>query len=180
MLLQFKKNDKQSLANYWLISLYPICGKIFERLLYNEMFNFFIINHLVSTNQTGFKPGGSCINQLLSIIHGIYASLHEGYEILGVFLDISKAFDKVWHEGLMFKLEQNGISGNLLRLIKDFLSNRHQKYTNHFEFYLRPFLIFIRKEKVCSFKWTMLLLDGCPSMSSSRFYTWILSCFNLY
>ena len=84
------------------------------------MSNFFIINHLVSTNQTGFKPGGSCINQLLSIIHGIYAWLDEGYESLGVFLDISKTFHKVWYEGLMFKLEQNGISGNLLRLIKDF------------------------------------------------------------
>ena len=81
MLLQFKKNDKQSLANYWLISLYPICGKIFERLLYNEMFNFFITNHILPTNQSGFKPGDSCINQLLSITHGIHASLDEGYEV---------------------------------------------------------------------------------------------------
>ena len=90
------------------------------------MFNFFITNHHISTNQSGFKPGDSCINQLLSIIHGIYASLDGGYEIRGVFLDILKAFDKVWHEGLIFKLEQNGISGWLLRLIKDFLSNEEQ------------------------------------------------------
>ena len=110
----------QSLANY------PICGKIFERLLYDEMFNFFITNHHISTNQSGFKPGDSCINQLLSIIHRIYASLDGGYEIRGVFLDILKAFDKVWHEGLIFKLEQNEISGWLLRLIKDFLSNGKQ------------------------------------------------------
>ena len=122
-----KKNDKQSLANYRPISLLPICGKIFERLLYNEMLHFFITNHLISMNQSGFKPGDSCINQLLSITHGIYASLDEGYEVRGVFLDISKAFDKVWHEGLIFKLEQNGISGKLLRLIKDFLSNRKQR-----------------------------------------------------
>ena len=108
------------------ISLLPICGKIFERLLYNEMFSFFITNHLISTNQSGFKPGDSCINQLLSITHGIHASLDEGYEVWGVFLDISKAFDKVWHAGLIFKLEQNGISGKLLRLIKHSLSNRKQ------------------------------------------------------
>ena len=82
-----------------------------ERLLYDEMFNFFITNHHISTNQSGFKPGDSCINQLLSIIHRIYASLDGGYEIRGVFLDILKAFDKVWHEGLIFKLEQNEISG---------------------------------------------------------------------
>ena len=50
-----------------------------------------ITNHLISTNQSGFKPGDSCINQLLSITHGIYASFDEGYEVRGVFLDISKA-----------------------------------------------------------------------------------------
>ena len=72
-----KENDKQSLANYRPISLLPIFGKIFERLLYNEMFNFFITNHVLPTNQSGFKPGDSCINQLLSIIHGIYASFDE-------------------------------------------------------------------------------------------------------
>ena len=88
---------------------------------------FFITNHLISTNQSGFKPGDSCINQLLSITHGIHASLDEGYEVWGVFLDISKAFDKVWHEGLIFKLEQNGIPGKLLRLIKYFLCNRKQR-----------------------------------------------------
>ena len=46
---------------------------------------------------------------------------------MGVFLDISKAFDKVWHEGLIFKLKQNGISGNLLNLLCDFLRNRKQR-----------------------------------------------------
>ena len=50
-----------------------------------------------------------------------------GYEIRGVFLDISKAFDKVWHDGLLFKLQENGISGNLLKVLKHFLTNRKQK-----------------------------------------------------
>ena len=53
--------------------------------------------------------------------------MDEGYEIRGVFLDISKAFDKVWHEGLVFKLKQNGISGNLLNIVEDFLRNRKQR-----------------------------------------------------
>ena len=53
-------------------------------------------------------------------------SFNERYEVQGVFLDISKAFDKIWHEGLIFKLEHNGLSGKLLRLITDFLSNRKQ------------------------------------------------------
>ena len=53
--------------------------------------------------------------------------MDEGYEIRGDFLDISKAFDKVWHEGLVFKLQQNGISGNLLNIFEDFLRNRKQR-----------------------------------------------------
>ena len=50
----------------------------------------------------------------------------EGHEVRGVFLIISKAFDKVWHVGIIFKLTQNGISGNLLKLLRDFLSERRQ------------------------------------------------------
>ena len=53
--------------------------------------------------------------------------MDEGYEIRGVFLDISKAFDKGWHEGLVFKINQNGISGNLLNIFENFLRNREQK-----------------------------------------------------
>ena len=90
-----KKNDKQSLKNYRPVSLLPICGKIFERLLYNNMFSFLIENDLISQNQSGFKPGNSCINQLLSITHEIYKSFDDGWEVRGAFLDMSKAFDKV-------------------------------------------------------------------------------------
>ena len=91
------------------------------------MFPSFIENKLIAANQSGFKPGDSCINQLIGITHEIYPSFDAGYEVRGVFLDISKDFDKVWHEGLTFKLKQNGISGKLLNLIKDFLKNRKQR-----------------------------------------------------
>ena len=122
-----KKDDKQFLSNYRPASLLPICGKISERLIFNEMFKFFIENELISPNQSGFKPGDSCTNQLLAITHEIYKSFDEGFEVRGVFLDISKTFDKVWHEGLIFKLKQNGISGNLINLLCDFLRNRKQR-----------------------------------------------------
>ena len=111
-----KKGDKQTLKNYRPVSLLPICGKTFERLLFNEMFRFFLDNKLISTNQSGFKPGDSCMNQLLPITHEIYKSFDDGLEIRSVFLDISKAVDKVWHEGVIFKLNQNGISGDLLNI----------------------------------------------------------------
>ena len=69
-----KKGVKRILKNYRPISLLPIAGKIFERLLYDRMFEFFIANNLISKNQSGFRPGDSCINQLLSITHEIYQS----------------------------------------------------------------------------------------------------------
>ena len=73
----------------------PFAGKIFERILNNNMYEFFTENNLICPNQSGFKPGDSCINQLLSITHKIYKSFDDGLKVRGIFLDISKAFDKV-------------------------------------------------------------------------------------
>ena len=91
------------------------------------MFPPFIESKLIAADRPGFKPGDSCINQFIAITHKICQSFDKGYEVLCVFLDISKAFDKVWHKGLIFKLKENGILGKLLNLIKDFLKNRKQK-----------------------------------------------------
>ena len=55
---------------------------------------------MISPNQSGFRPSDSCFNQLIAIIDEIYKSFDDGLEVRGVFLDISKTFDKVWHEGL--------------------------------------------------------------------------------
>ena len=122
-----KKGYKHLLKNYRPISLLPIADKIFERLLYDRIFECFIPNNLISKNQPGFRPGDSCINQLLSITHEIYQSFDNNLEVRAAFLDISKAFDKVWHKGLTFKLKQNDISDKLLNIITDFLSFRKQR-----------------------------------------------------
>ena len=70
------------------------------------MFISFSANKLISKNQSGFQPNDPCIYQLLSITHKISTSFDNGLEVRSVFLDISKAFDKVWHEGLIFKLKK--------------------------------------------------------------------------
>ena len=84
-------------------------------------------NSLISSHQPGFKVGDSCINQPFSMTHEIYQSFDEGFEVRRVLLDISKAFDRVWHHGLIFKLQENDISGKLLLLLKDFLKSRKQR-----------------------------------------------------
>ena len=124
IVLIHKKDDKQCLQNYRPVSLLPICGKILERLIFNQMFSFLIENNLISSNQSGFKPRDSCTKLRLSITHEIYKSFHNEFEVRGVFPDISKAFDKVWHEGIIFKLKQNGISSKLLSVLSDFLKDR--------------------------------------------------------
>ena len=115
-----KMGDKQSLKNYRPISLLHICGKIFERLIYNKRFEYFIEKDLI------FISEDSCINQLLSITHEIYESFDQSYKTRGVFLDISKAFDKIWRKGLLHKLKEKGISGKLLNIVTDFLYQRKQ------------------------------------------------------
>ena len=82
--------------NYRPISLLPIFGKIFGRVIYNSLFNYFLSNRLFTTSQSGFLLGDSCIAQLLSIIHEIQTTFDDNpaVDVRGVFLDILKAFIK--------------------------------------------------------------------------------------
>ena len=122
-----KKNSRQIMKNYRPILLLPICGKIFEKIIFDEIYEHLTANKLLSDRQSGFRPGDSTINQLLSITHDIYNAFEHHHGTRAVFLDISKAFDKVWHEGLLLKLKSNGISGHLLNLFSDFLDERYQR-----------------------------------------------------
>ena len=103
--------------------------KYLKKLIYNSLFEHLKVNDLLVKCQAGFLPGDSCISQLLCISHEIYKSFdcNPSLETRGVFLDISKAFDRVWHKGLLFKLRSNGIDGPLLNLIENYLHNREQR-----------------------------------------------------
>ena len=104
----------------------PICGRLFEKFIFDKIYDHSVKNDLLTLNQSGFCPDDSTINQLLSITYCIYTAFEEfpSRETRAVFLDISKAFDKVWHEGLLFKLECNVVSGPCLVMIRSCLSNR--------------------------------------------------------
>ena len=124
-----KKNDKQLVKNYRPISLLPIFGKNFEKIIFNKIYYFLMEEKLLNPNQSGFRPSGSCINQLLAITHEIFEAFdcNPPLEVRSVFLDISNAFDKVWHEGLLYKLKSLGISGELYNLLGNYLSDRFQR-----------------------------------------------------
>ena len=122
-----KKNSRQEKGNYRPISLLPICGKIFEKVIFDSLYPYLNNNNLLNKNQSGFRPGDSTINQLLSITDEIFRAFESFDETRAIFLDISKAFDKVWHDGLLFKLRQYGIGGDVLSLLTDFLSDREQR-----------------------------------------------------
>ena len=84
-----------------------VCGKIFEKIIFNSLFKY-LEDNLLNGNQSGFCPGDSCVHQLLSITHEIYKvfDANPSLEVIGVFLDLSKAFDKVWHYDLMYNLKR--------------------------------------------------------------------------
>ena len=90
------------------------------------MFELFIRNKL--TSLSGFKTDDCWVIQLLAITYEICKSFDACLDVRAVILDISKAFDKVWHQGLLYKLMQNSISSNLLKTLKNFLKDRKQRF----------------------------------------------------
>ncbi len=109
----FKKDDPMNVANYRPISLLSTIGKSLEKLVHKHVYNYFLDNHTISSLQSGFKQGDSTVNQLVDIYNTFCKALDEGKEVRSVFCDISKAFDRVWHAGLLYKLKKVGISGTL-------------------------------------------------------------------
>ena len=84
-------------------------------------------NNVIYKYQSGFQPGDSTVNQLVDIYNTIFSSLDKGKDVRFIFCDISKAFDKVWHKGLLSKLKTYGVSGNILGWIENYLCDRQQK-----------------------------------------------------
>ena len=120
---------KQLVENYRPIPLLPIFGKIFKKIIFNRIYNFLLEEDLLNPNQSGFRPSDCYINQLLAITHEIFEAFdcNPPLEVRSVFLDISKAFDKFWPKGLLYKLNSIGISGDLFNLLENYLSGRLQR-----------------------------------------------------
>ena len=102
-----------------------------ERCVFKYLYNFIHDNDILTPSQSGFRPNDSTVNQLLSITSDFYRALDQGKEVRIVFFDISKAFDQVWHRGLLFKLQNIGIDGGLLKWFKSYLYRRKQRVVIH-------------------------------------------------
>ena len=122
-----KKGDKTSFANYRPISLLSIVSKVYEKLIFKHVYNYLRDNDLISIHQSGFTPGDSTINQLLYMYDLFCKALNDKKDVRIVFCDQSKAFDRVWHEGILYKLQCLGITGPLLEWFSNYLKDRKQR-----------------------------------------------------
>ena len=122
-----KKGDLSVVSNYRPISLLNSDAKLFERLVFKHLFNHLQGNNMLSSLQSGFIPGDSTVNQLTYLYHTFCEALDAGKEVRAVFCDISKAFDRVWHAGLVHKLRAAGVTGTLLDWFRNYLSDRRQR-----------------------------------------------------
>ena len=121
----YKKGDKTKKDNYRPISLLPATAKVFERVIFNRLYKYCEDKGILTWRNSGYIKNDSTINQLLYISDQIYRNIDNGEDTCLVFLDQSKAFDRIWHKGLIAKLKMYGINGQLSRFLSNYLHNRY-------------------------------------------------------
>ena len=150
--------ERSESSNYRPISLLTIISKVFESLINKHLISHLESNNLLSDHQYGFRSSRSTADLLTVITDRFYRALDKCGEAKAIALDISKAFDNVWHSGLLHKLLSYGVSGNVFNIIESFLTYRSIK----------------------------VILDGQHSSSfpitsgSSRFYPWPYTFSNIH
>ena len=116
-----KANNKN---NYRGITLFPTLCKIYGMILLNRLEKFAADNEYFSELQFGFRKGVGCIEVSFTILETINHMLERGSKVFSCFLDVRKAFDTVWIDGLLFKLfSESGINGRMWLVIKDLYTN---------------------------------------------------------
>jgi hypothetical protein len=119
-----KKGDASLLSNYRPISLIGCIDKIMERVVYKNVYDYLVRNKLIYEYQSGFPPKHSTIHQLLELYNSILNSLEKKEFNCFLLCDFSKAFDKVWHRGLIHKINYYSIKGPLIKWFENYLYQR--------------------------------------------------------
>lgn len=122
----FKSGDRSDINNYRPISVLPAFSKIFEKIISVRLINYLEANNFLTEYQHGFRAQHSTESAILEFVNNVYASLEEKMYVVGVFLDLSKAFDTLDHKILLHKLEHSGIRGVPLKLFQSYLDCRKQ------------------------------------------------------
>ncbi len=124
-----KKGPKNLLNNYRPISILPVISKIFEKVLYEQLYDYFISNNLLSPHQFGFRQFHSTASALLDSTNEWFINMDRGMFNIAVFLDLQKAFDTINHDIMLEKLKQNklyGLEEPSMNLLSSYLANRAQ------------------------------------------------------
>ena len=125
----FKSGENSVFNNYRPVSVLPVLSKVLERLMYNRLLNFLNKFNVIYDYQFGFREKYATHMALISLADKISSALDQGKNVIGIFLDFSKAFDTVDHSILLLKLEHYGIRGIALDWCRSYLSNRRQYMT---------------------------------------------------
>ena len=127
-----KKGNKKILNNFRTVSFLSICGKIFQKIIFDTVIKGLMESKLLNPNQSCVMPGDSCLHQICSVIHEIYTffDTNSSLEVIGAFLDLSKAFEGVWHEELVYKIKCIGVKVDLLWSNRFFFKRQQRAVLN--------------------------------------------------
>ena len=120
------KGENYLYSNYRPISMLPVFSKIIEKLIYNKIFSFLVRYDILYKSQYGFRKGRNTTQATLDFLQIVEKAMKENELAIGIFCDLSKAFDTLDHEILLSKLDHYGIRGSLLKWLKSYLTNRQQ------------------------------------------------------
>ena len=121
----FKRGDHSQLTNYCPIALLSSVGKVCERVVFNQLYHF--ISPFLSDQQSDFRKKDGTSLQLVRLVQQWSEALDKSKYVGAVFFDLRKAFDRVWHKGLLVKLEAAGVQGSALSWFSSYFSNRRQR-----------------------------------------------------
>lgn len=123
----FKSGEKSDPSNFRPISILPVFSKIFEKVIFNQLLSHFVLNKLLHDKQFGFTKGRNTTDAGVALLKHVFEAWDSKQDAIGIFCDLSKAFDCVEHETLLKKLRHYGVSIDALNLLSSYLTDRMQK-----------------------------------------------------